>query len=90
MAELYPGELREIDAYGYIRAARAMLRLSQGKLAKSAGISKATLFNSENGCDCHLSTLRAIKSALENQGIEFFDDGRGGVGVKMKHRAGPQ
>ena len=50
-----------------IRAARAMLNLKQHELAKKAGISTGTLNNIERGVqtDPKLSTLRAIKRALE-------------------------
>lgn len=59
-----------------IRAARAMLEIKQADLAKSAGISLATLNNIERGvADPRSSTLAAIERALGTVGIEVGDDG---------------
>lgn len=71
-----------------IRAARAMLGLSQKQLAAKAGVAIATLNNIERGAqtDPKLSTLKAIKQALEREGIEFITQPLGGVGLIMKPR----
>lgn len=68
-----------------IRAARAMLDLTQADLAKRAGISKTGLNNIERGSsDPKASTLRAIQQALELAGIEFTVGGEPGVRMQAK------
>lgn len=69
-----------------IKAGRAMVGLSQQELAQKAGISVATLNNIERGAqtDPKLSTLNAIRRALEGCGVEFTDEMMGGVGVRLK------
>jgi light-regulated signal transduction histidine kinase (bacteriophytochrome) len=68
-----------------IKAARAMLDISQRQLAKRAGVSVATLNNIERGVqiDPKVSTIRAIQQALESQGIEFTDEYEG-IGLRFK------
>ena len=69
-----------------IRAARAMLDLTQGELASRAGISKAGLINIERGqSDPKVSTLGAIRRALEAAGVEFTDGDE--PGVKLRKRS---
>jgi predicted transcriptional regulator len=73
-----------------IRGARAMLGLTQGQLAERAGISKTALNNIETGAaDPKVSTMKAIRGALENGGVVFTDDQ--GVAIKataeLIHRA---
>lgn len=69
-----------------IKAARAMLDLSQHQLAKKAGISIATLNNIERfvQTDPKMSTLRAIQRALEAEGVVFSRDSDNIIGVSMK------
>jgi len=71
-----------------IKAARAMLNLSQKQLAEKSGISIATLNNIERGAqnDPKISTMRAIKTALESQGIEFTNENNGEMGVTLRPR----
>lgn len=71
-----------------IKAARVMLNLKQKDLAKLAGVSVATLNNIERGAqtDPKLSTLKAIKDALEKEGIEFITQPLGGIGLCYKPR----
>lgn len=60
-----------------MRAARAMINVKQRELAKSAGISLATLNNIERGVgDPRTSTLEAIERALTAAGLSFADDDR--------------
>ncbi|OCJ02454.1 transcriptional regulator [Rhizobium sp. AC27/96] len=74
-----------------IRAARAMLGLTQADLAKAAGISTTGLNNIERGtADPKASTLRAIQAALETAGIIFQSDGEmvpGGRGLRIRRSA---
>jgi len=69
-----------------IKAARAMLNLSQKELAKKAGIAIATLNNIECGAqtDPKISTLKSIQQALENEGIVFTNDALGVIGIMLK------
>ena len=69
----------------HVRAARALLKLEQTELAQAAGVSTATLRkieNSDGEADVRLSTLRAIRNALEQAGIEFLDGDRPGVRMR--------
>ncbi len=64
-----------------IRAARALLNWKQTDLAKRSGLSLPSINNIERDIGSpRMDTLRAIKTALENGGIEFI----GQQGVK-KH-----
>ncbi|MFL9827545.1 helix-turn-helix transcriptional regulator [Rhodoplanes sp. SY1] len=68
-----------------IRGARAMLGLTQAQLAEAAGISTTALNNIERGsADPKVSTLSAIRTALEAAGIEFIAENGGGPGVRLK------
>lgn len=65
-----------------VRAARALLDLTQADLAKRAGISATSLVAFERGnTDPKASTLRAIQEALEKAGVEFVG---GGVVLKQQ------
>jgi predicted transcriptional regulator len=66
-----------------IRAARAMIGITQAELAREAGLSTTGLNNIEAGrADAKGSTLRAIQAALEAHGIEFTNDAYPGVRMK--------
>lgn len=72
-----------------IKAARAMLGLSQKDLAKKAGIAIATLNNIERGAqkDPKVSTMKAIQHALEHEGIMFLnDEPLGSMGLILKQK----
>lgn len=61
-----------------IRAARALLRLDQSKLAHDAGISVVTLrrLEAEDGLSkVAPGTVEEVRKALENAGAEFIDRG---------------
>lgn len=72
-----------------IRAARALLGLTQKDLAQLAGVSLGTLNNIERGTqgDPKLSTMKAVQKALETAGVEFTDERSGGVGVRFSRTA---
>ena len=63
-----------------------MLSLSQKQLAQKAGIAVATFNNIERGVqtDPKISTIQAIQSALEAQGIEFVNEPLGKMGISLK------
>jgi transcriptional regulator with XRE-family HTH domain len=58
---------------GQIRAARALLNISQERLAGLAGISRGGLANVEGGENTTVSTLKAIRTVLESEGVRFGD-----------------
>ena len=67
-----------------IRAARALLGLTQARLAAAVGISKTALCAIETGgSDPRSSTLKAIRAALESRGVVFTPDG---VAQRMEWR----
>jgi DNA-binding XRE family transcriptional regulator len=66
-----------------LRAARALLGWSQGKLARGAGIGLATLQLIEKNEEVkgNFSTVLKIQKVLEQAGIHFTDDEAGEMGV---------
>lgn len=70
-----------------IRAARALLGWSQGKLARSAGIGLATLQRIEQNegvVKGNFSTVLKIQKVLEQAGIRFTDEEAGEIGVRLQ------
>lgn len=68
-----------------IRAARALIGITQEELAFASGVSSMSVKNVERGAaNPRVSTLRALQQALEASGVEFIcaADGRG-VGVRL-------
>jgi transcriptional regulator with XRE-family HTH domain len=58
-----------------LRAARALLGWSRDRLAGAAGISPTAVANVEMGKPHRASSFAAIRSALEDAGVEFTHDG---------------
>lgn len=68
-----------------IRAARALIGWKQTELAAAAGLSEMSVKNIERGStDPRVSTLEAIKAALESAGVEFINDERGDGVVRLR------
>ncbi|HLO76593.1 MAG TPA: helix-turn-helix domain-containing protein [Magnetospirillum sp.] len=69
-----------------IRAARALLGWSQQELADKAIISVNAIRRLEGAqVDARMSTVAAVKAALEAAGIEFqFADATRGEGVRLR------
>lgn len=70
-----------------IRAARALLGWSQGKLARVAGIGLTTLQRIEQNegiVKGNFSTILKIQKALQQAGIHFTDDEAGEIGVRLQ------
>lgn len=67
------------------RGARAMLNWSRQTLATAAQVAERTVVDFERGARKPLDrTLRDIRSALENAGVVFIDEGDGGgPGVRL-------
>ncbi|MEJ0049981.1 MAG: helix-turn-helix domain-containing protein [Methylovirgula sp.] len=70
-----------------IRAARALLNLSQDELAEASGLARQSIKNIERGVtDPRLSTAMMIKTTLEKAGVQFLEanDSAVGPGVALK------
>jgi predicted transcriptional regulator len=69
------------------RMARAALGWGLRDLAGAAGVSSDTVARFERGDPARLTTVRAIKAALENAGCEFIsEDDVGGPGMRMRKK----
>jgi transcriptional regulator with XRE-family HTH domain len=80
-------KIEEMRYSSQIRAARALLGWSQGKLARAAGIGLTTLQRVEQNegiVKGNFSTVLKIQRALEKVGILFTDDEAGEIGVRLK------
>lgn len=70
-----------------IRAARALIAMSQQDLARASKVGLATIKRIEAsgfGLSGNIRTLVRIRQALEEAGIAFLDESDGhGVGVRM-------
>ena len=70
-----------------VRAARALLRWEQKKLAEESGISLPTIKRMEaktGKISGHSSTIEDLRSALERNGILFIEANGGGPGVRLR------
>ena len=70
-----------------IRAARALLRWEQRDLAKASSVSLPTIKRLEStpgAMAAHMSTIAALKNAIESAGVEFIDENGGGPGVRLR------
>lgn len=64
----------------HVVAARGLLKMSQQDLAALAGVSQATVAKFEAGLhEPRPATMKVIKGALEDLGIEFYNGGDPGV-----------
>jgi transcriptional regulator with XRE-family HTH domain len=73
-----------------VRAARALLDWSQGKLAKKAGLSMSSVRSVENNLSTRTHTMKEIRKTFESEGIEFSDnDGVKRVMEKLEVFRGP-
>jgi predicted transcriptional regulator len=74
----------------HIRAARALLGISQDELAKISYVSSFTIkkmeISQENLDNANQKTVKKIKNALEKKGIRFLqskeNEGINGIGVR--------
>jgi transcriptional regulator with XRE-family HTH domain len=70
------------------RAGRGLAGISQGALAKAAGVARATIADFERGARNPINSTRvAIQRALEAAGVEFIGENGGGVGVRLRKPA---
>lgn len=67
------------------RAARAMIQMKQPELAKAAGLGLSTIVDFEKERRVVSDqAITAIRTALEEAGVEFIDENGGGAGVRIK------
>jgi len=70
------------------RAARALLQMSQGRLAQIAEVGLSTIVDLELARrDVADKSTAAIRAALESAGVEFIDENGGGPGVRLRKKA---
>jgi DNA-binding XRE family transcriptional regulator len=71
-----------------LRAARALLGLSQTEVALRAGLSVPTIKRLEGGFGPKVSdeARERLQKALEGAGIEFIEENGGGAGVRFRRR----
>ena len=77
-----------IDA-AQIRAARALLDISQAQLSKLASVSATTIKRLEAASEVRgaAETLWKLQTALEKAGVEFIPaDDEKGPGLRLKHK----
>jgi predicted transcriptional regulator len=70
-----------------VRAARALLRWEQKRLAEASGVSLASIKRLEalpGVVKAQPLTLRAIRSALESAGVIFVQENGEGAGVRLR------
>jgi transcriptional regulator with XRE-family HTH domain len=70
-----------------LRAARALLAWSQSELSKKSRVALGTIRRMEDFDDAvgaRTDTLAKVVSVLETAGIEFLDDGKPGVRMRMR------
>lgn len=68
-----------------VRAARALLNLTQRELAERSNVSHRTIVHLEaNERQPVPSTLAAIRQALEADGVIFIDENGEGAGVRLR------
>ena len=73
--------------YEQCKAARAFLNITQAELAELSSVSKRTIFSFEKGDRTpYAENINALKSALEQKGIQFLQDGviSLGAGVSLR------
>jgi DNA-binding transcriptional regulator YiaG len=67
------------------RAARALIDLTQPKLAEAASVGLSTVVDFEKSRRAVSDTAKeAIRAALEAAGVEFLPENGGGAGVRLR------
>jgi DNA-binding XRE family transcriptional regulator len=80
------GTIEKMTSPAQIRAARALLGLSQPEIAEMTGVSTMTVKRAEGAGKPAASadTVAAIRLAFEKAGCIFLDENGGGPGVRLK------
>lgn len=77
---------QELISPAQIRAARALVAMSQIALGEAAGLSSMTIKRAERSSGAAVSrdTIAAIREALEKAGVQFIAENGGGAGVRLR------
>ena len=84
---------RKMIGAAQVRAARALLDISQAQLSKLASVSATTIKRLEAASEVRgaADTLWKIQSALEAAGVEFIaEDDAKGPGVRLNYEQAPR
>lgn len=69
------------------RAARALIGMEQGELARAAGVARSTVVDFEREArEPRAASVAAIRAALEAAGVVFLEENGGGPGVRLRPR----
>ena len=69
------------------RAGRALLEMTQPRLAQEAGLGLSTIVDFEKmRRPVSKEAVEAIQRALERRGVEFIDENGGGPGVRLRKK----
>ena len=72
---------------GQCKAARALLELTQGDLAKAANLGLSTVVDFEKKRrEVSAAVVQAIKDALAARGVDFIGENGGGPGLRLRRR----
>nr|WP_037403109.1 helix-turn-helix transcriptional regulator [Sinorhizobium fredii] len=70
-----------------MNSSRALVGWRQPDLAQAAGLSEMSVKNIERGVtDSRMSTMQAIRSALEAAGVILIDENGEGPGVRLRKK----
>ena len=71
-----------------IRAARALIDMSQAELAEAATVSSMTVKRAEGSGQPYPAgkALQALREALESAGVQFIAENGGGPGVRLQRK----
>ena len=70
-----------------VKAARALIGLTQPALAAKANLGLSTVVDFERGRrQLSLEAIQALRIALEKAGVEFIAENGGGAGVRLRKR----
>jgi transcriptional regulator with XRE-family HTH domain len=75
-----------------LKAARALVGLSQPEVAKLTGFSTMSIKRAEGSgaLAASAAVVAAIRAALEQAGVEFIPENSGGAGVRLRKGIAPQ
>lgn len=72
-----------------IRAARALLGMTQPQLARASGLGLSTVVDFEKTRrEVSRDSIDALSIALEKAGVEFIAENGGGAGVRLRKEKG--
>lgn len=73
------------------RAARALVAISQDRLAEVSGVAKRTIASFEKeDRQPYQRTISALRESLEKIGVEFIPENGGGAGVRLRYDDWPK